>query len=268
MWWASIAAADYARGYQRESEGDESQMNGRVEVAQEGDGALPPTGTEAKCIVRVVEGVVVTGNSDRKMSLLWGLILASVHFGVMKTASNTLHVKGGKENECGLLEKAGMRRRAGGISFISISLTVKGDIIREKAISLPSLSLSFSTCTFTQLPSQSHSLSLSLSLSLPISDFLFFMLHNGILRNLHPPSYPSSSSRPLSPIFSSPLLSLLLLLLLFLLVHFLPLSALSLTFHFSLSHYSKGATMLWSWPSVMAHGLSGWEIANVAQMKY
>lgn len=45
-------------------------MNGRIEVFQEGDGALPPTGTEAKCIVRVVEGVVANGNSDRKMSLL------------------------------------------------------------------------------------------------------------------------------------------------------------------------------------------------------
>lgn len=72
--------------------------------------------------------------------------------------------------------------------------------------------------------------------------------------------------------------SILVLLLLF---HYLPflsrilsspstssLPAQSLTFHLSLSHYSEGATMLSSWPSVMAHGLSGWEIANVAQMKY
>lgn len=93
------------------------------------------------------------------MSLLYGLILPSVHFGVMKTASNTLHVKGGKENEYRLSgKKTGMRRRAGGISFISVSPTVKRDIIREKqspfhislCLSLPVLSLN---------PHLNHSLS-------------------------------------------------------------------------------------------------------------
>lgn len=71
----------------------------------------------------IVEGCC-HGDGKPKMSPLFGLILPSVHFDVMKTASNTLHVKGSKENEYRLLEKkkTGMRRRAGGISFISVSL--------------------------------------------------------------------------------------------------------------------------------------------------
>lgn len=56
--------------------------------------------------MRVVEGCC-QGDSNHKMSLLYGLILPSVHFSVMKTASDTLHVKGGKENEYRLLEKNG-----------------------------------------------------------------------------------------------------------------------------------------------------------------
>lgn len=47
---------------------------------------------EAERIVRVVEGCC-HGDGNHKMSLLYGPILPSVHFSVMKTASNTLHVK-------------------------------------------------------------------------------------------------------------------------------------------------------------------------------
>lgn len=44
-------------------------MNGETAVEQEGDGALPLDGTEAKYTVWVVEGCC-HGNSNHKMSLL------------------------------------------------------------------------------------------------------------------------------------------------------------------------------------------------------
>lgn len=128
---------------QRETKSDESQINGQTEGW-------------SFCLWQ---------KKNPKVSLLFGLILPSAHVGVMKTA-NTLHVEQRKEYEYRLKwkkEKNWIRSRVGWISFISVSLTVKRDIIREKQSPLH-ISLSFTTCTLTQPPSQ------SLSLLLPISE--------------------------------------------------------------------------------------------------
>lgn len=97
--------------YPQTDGGDERQMHGQIEVNQKDR-------SREHC---VAEGCC-HGDSKPKMSLLFGLILPSVHFDGIKTASNTLRVKGGEENENRLLEKTRMRRRAGGISFPSVSL--------------------------------------------------------------------------------------------------------------------------------------------------
>lgn len=68
-----------------------------------------------------------------EMSLLFGARAASVHLRVVETASSMSHVKGVKENKCRwAFRNVGMRSRTGGISFISVCLALKGDIIREK----------------------------------------------------------------------------------------------------------------------------------------
>lgn len=109
--------------------------------------------------------------------------------------------KGSEENESRLLEG----ESAGGISLISVANTKKGYIIREKQSPFhPSLSVFYSMYSLNP--------PISISPSLPTA-FLFFMLHNGILRNLYLPLYPSSSS--IIPLFV--LYSLLLLFLLHLL---------------------------------------------------
>lgn len=104
--------------------------------------------TVAKCTM-AVEGKPV------EMCLLFGPLLACVH---VHRENRTQHVKGPREKQaCAFRTVVGMRRRAGGISFLSVSVAVKGDVIREKAISLPYPSVSFSTCTFTQPSSPSLS---------------------------------------------------------------------------------------------------------------
>lgn len=120
------------------------------------------------------------------------------------------------------------KESAGGISLISVTNAKKAYITGEKQSPFHlSFSLSFSTCSHSTPPFQ------SLPLCPPL--FSFFMLHNGILRNLYPPLYPSSSS--IIPFLSSTLSSSSSS------STFFP-PGLSLTFHFSLSHYSEGATTL------------------------
>lgn len=63
--------------------------------------------TELCLISALVVESCCQGDRNHKMSLLYGPILPSVHLCVIKTASNVLHVKEGKENECRLLEKSG-----------------------------------------------------------------------------------------------------------------------------------------------------------------
>lgn len=140
------------------------------------------------------------------------------------------------------------KESAGGINLISVANTKKVYITREKQ---SPLHLSFSLClslhVVTQPPFQ------SLPLCPPLFSFSCYIMAYWET-STHPYTHPPL---PLLPFLSSTLSS----------STFFP-PGLSLTFHFSLSHYSEGATMLWSRPSVMAHGLGGWEIANVAQMKY
>lgn len=100
-------------------------------------------------------------------------------------------LEGGKKTSTDSLEKRGICERAGGISLISVSHTLKGYIIREQQSPFH-ISLCLSLPVLNPI---------SITPSLPVSDFLFFMLHNGILRNLHLPSHPSSSSFPLFPRF-------------------------------------------------------------------
>lgn len=173
-------------------------------------------------------------------------------------ASNTPHLKVGKEKKSTWAFREKRAEEGGQVELASYPpLRQRKDTQLEES-NLPSAALSFPTFAHTQPTS------LNLRLSLPISEmflsiwFSLFVLHNGTLRNLYPPSSPSHYTLPLSPFLSSTFSSS---------TASFP-HAPSLTSHLSLSHYSKGATMLRSWPSVMAHGLSGWEIANVAQMKY
>lgn len=195
---ASMATADCTYDHHRETEGDASPMNGQIGVdgATQREMEFVLDRREAKYIVQVVEGCC-QGDSNRKMSLLYWLILPSVHFSVMKTASNTLRVKGVKKTSAGFYRKTGMRMRSGGISCISVSLTVKSDIIREKQspfhishrLSLPVLSVN---------PHLSHSPSLSLSAHLWFSCSI--MAHWETFIHPHPPL-------PLSPFLSTTLFS-------------------------------------------------------------
>lgn len=108
------------------------------------------------------------GARNCKMSLLFGLILPSVHFSVTKTASNTLRVKGAKENEDELLEiKGGGGEEGGQVELALYPLTVKRDVIRE-AQSPFHISLS----VFFYLYSHSVPISITLSLSLSRSAHL------------------------------------------------------------------------------------------------
>lgn len=111
-----------------------------------------------------------------------------------------LHVKGGKENEYRLLGgKKGITRRAGRISLISVSHTLKGYIIREKQSPFH-LSLSFSTCTLTQPPSQSLPLCSSRIFSFSCSIMAYW--ETFIHPHTHPPllfHYP-----PFCPLLSPP----------------------------------------------------------------
>lgn len=156
--------------------------------------------------------------------------------------------KGSKENEYRLLFLGG--GSAGGISLISVANTKKGYIIREKQSPFhPSLCIFH--CMYSPPPPFQ-----SVPLCPPLVSFLCSIMAYWET-STHPYTHPPL---PLFPFLSSTLSSSSS-------STFFP-PGLSLTFHFSLSHYSEGATMLWSRPSVMAHGLGGWEIANVAQMKY
>lgn len=96
---------------------------------------------------------------------------------------------------------------------------MKRDIIREKLSPL-----------YIFLYLYSHSTLISLSLALLISemfcpfDFLLFMLHNGALRNLSPPSCWSSLFSSITPFLSFALFLLLYLLPAYPVSHFPPLS--------------------------------------------
>lgn len=156
--------------------------------------------TEAKYIVQVVEG-----QQPKNVSFVWAHIVIcsfQCHENSLQPASCK---RGKRKREQAFRKKGNEKQGRWNQLYIHLSDSEKGHNQR-KAISLPYLSVSFSTSTLTQPSSQSLSLCPSQRCFCPF-DSLLFMLHNDTLRNLHPPSSPSSTSLPLCPFLSSSLSS-------------------------------------------------------------
>lgn len=83
--------------HQRESEGDESQMNGLTEAEPAGQRETEQQTEQNHSILCGWSRVVVKVIAATKKSFLYRLISPSVHFSVMKTASDTHYVKGDTE---------------------------------------------------------------------------------------------------------------------------------------------------------------------------